>query len=94
MQNGQQQDVIALLKSIDRRLGILVKLQRINMPAPKLTHTQKQVLNLCDKKHTIEDMVRKLGKKRTTIEPELSKLRTKGLIESTTYKKKLVYGRT
>jgi len=63
------------------------------MPKPKITTEEKRILKLCDKKHTIDDMVQATGKTRTNVGFILTQLRKKGLIKSVKLKDKLVYGR-
>jgi len=81
------------LKSIESKLDVLVRLQRASMPKPKITPAERAILKLCDKKHTIDDMMKEAGKTRTNVESLLSQLRIKGQITSVKVKGKHVYKR-
>jgi len=81
------------LESIESKLETLIILQKAVMPKPKLGAEQKKILELCDKKHTIEDIVKETGKTKGNVKSVLSKLRKKGLIRSVKLKDKVVYER-
>jgi len=89
----QFKEMMKSLKNIENKLDVLVRLQRAVMPKPKLSPTQKTILKLCDKKHTIEDMMKETGKTATHVGKLLSVLRKKALIKSVKSKDKLVYER-
>lgn len=93
MNETQFLELMNLLKSIEMKLNVLVKLLKTIMPKPKITPEEKKILKLCDKKNTIDNMMKKTGKTRTNVKFILSQLRSKGLIESTKIKDKLVYRR-
>lgn len=93
MSKDQFKKLMKSLKSINTKLDILIGLQRASMPKPKVTTEEKKILKLCDKKHTIEDMMQATGKTKTNVNFLLSQLRRKGLIRSVKSKDKLVYGR-
>jgi DNA-binding IscR family transcriptional regulator len=52
------------------------------MPKPKIPPEEESILNLCDGKHTIEDMVKETGKKSSYVRKILTELRKKGAIVS------------
>jgi small-conductance mechanosensitive channel len=81
------------LKSIESKLDVLVRLQKASMPKPKIGEEEKKIRKLCDKKHTIDDMVEETKKTRTNVTSILTNLRKKGLIRSVKLKDKLVYER-
>lgn len=93
MSKEQFRKLMKSLKSIETKLDILVSLQRASMPKPKITREERKILKLCDKKHTIHDIVQKTGKTKTNVNFLLSQLRKKGVIKSVKLKDKLVYGR-
>ncbi len=93
MNETQFLELMNLLKNIEMKLNVLVKLLKTIMPKPKITPEEKKILKLCDKKNTIDNMMKKTGKTRTNVKFILSQLRSKGLIESTKIKDKLVYRR-
>ena len=87
-------ELISLLKNIEGKLDILISLQRRVAPEPSVGKEEKKILKLCDKKHTIDDIMKKTGKKRSNVTVVLTKLRKKGLIISVKSKdKKIVYER-
>lgn len=82
------------LKSIEAKLDILITLQKAITPKPSVGKEEKKILKLCDKKHTIDDIVKETGKTRTNVQSILSILRKKALIRSAKSKdKKTVYER-
>lgn len=93
MSKDQFKKLMNSLKRIETKLDILVRLQRASMPKPKITAAEKTILKLCDKKHTIDDMMKETGKTKTNVNKLLSQLRKKGCIRSLKLKDKLVYER-
>ena len=93
MSKEQISKLLKLLKSIETKLNILVRLQKASMPRPKITKAEREILKLCDKKHTIEDMMKETKKTKTNVNTLLSMLRTKGYIKSTKSQNRLVYKR-
>ena len=93
MNEKQFKELMNSLKSIEAKLNILVNLLKVSMPKPKITSEERKILRLCDKKHTIDDMMKETGKTRTNVRFILSQLRKKGLIISVRLKDKLVYGK-
>jgi hypothetical protein len=91
MSKKQFEELLKSLKSIEDKLEIIIKLQKTILPKPSLGKEEKKVLKLCDRKHTIDDIVRETGKTENNVKVILSRLRDKGLIRSVEIKSKLVY---
>jgi len=89
----QFDQLLKSLRSIENKLETLVILQKAVMPKQKLGSEQNKILKLCDKKHTVEDMVKETGKTKSNVKSILSILRKKGLIRSVKLKDKVVYER-
>jgi biotin operon repressor len=89
----QFEELINSLKNIEDRLDTLINIQRATMPKPKIGKEERKVMKLCDRKHTIEDIMIKTGKTRNNVNVMLSRLRDKGLIRSVAIKGRLVYER-
>jgi DNA-binding MarR family transcriptional regulator len=82
MSEKQFKELMNSLKNIETKLDILVSLQKASMPKPKIPPEEESILNLCDGKHTIEDMVKETGKKSSYVRKILTELRKKGAIVS------------
>jgi hypothetical protein len=91
MNKKQFEELLKSLKSIEDKLEIIIKLQKTILPKPSLGKEEKKILKLCDRKHTIDDIVRETGKTENNAKVILSHLRDKGLIRSVEIKSKLVY---
>ena len=91
LEKNQFQDLINVLKSMDKKLNILIAIQKASSPTPKLPPIEEEILKLCNSKNTIKDMMEKAEKNKNQIEITLSRLRSKGMIKSVTVKEKLVY---
>jgi Fic family protein len=91
--NGKFEQLMRSLHNIETKLDILINLQRTSIPKPKVPKEEAKILKLCDKKHTIADMVSKTGKKNSYIRKILTQLRKKGLIVSIKSNGKTVYGK-
>ena len=89
----QFDELLKSLKNIEAKLDILVSFQKLSVPKATTGDEQKKILDLCDKKHSIKDMVQETGKKEGTIKSTLKILKEKGLIRSTKIGKKTVYER-
>lgn len=93
MSKEQFKKLMRSLKSIESKLDVLVRLQKASMPKPKIGEEEKKIRKLCDRKHTIDDMMKETMKTRTNVQSILTNLRKKGLIRSVKLKDKLVYER-
>lgn len=84
---GSSKFEIKMLEKLDEiaeRLTLLVELNvpPLNIEGLKLGKVEKEVLSLCNLKHTTKDMSSKLRKKPGHIRKTLTGLRKKGLIRS------------
>lgn len=93
MSKKQFEELLKSLKSIEDKMEILINLQKTILPKPSLGEEEKKVLKLCDRKHTIDDIVRETGKSENNVNVTLSRLRDKGLMRSVEIKNRLVYER-
>lgn len=93
MDKAEFKELMQQLKSIERKLDVLVKLLKASMPKPKITPEERKILELCDKKHTINDIVKETGKTRNNVKVILTHLRNKGVIKTIKIKDKTVYQR-
>jgi hypothetical protein len=91
MDKTQFDEIMGVLKGMSKQIDVLIRITKSSAPAPNIPPEEEKVLRLCDKKHTIKDIVHKTGKTETTVKSMLSHLRSKGLIQSTKSKDKLVY---
>lgn len=80
-------------QDIVERLDILISLM-----VPKFEQSKYQIkglgleiIKMSDATYTVEDMVKKLKKPRTLIDPALSKLRSQGFIKSISKNSKTYY---
>lgn len=85
------EEMLKSLKRIEEKLEILINLQKVAMPKPKVTTEEKKILKLCDKKHTAEEIAKGTGKTENNVNVILSRLRDKGLIKSVEIKGRTVY---
>ena len=98
---SKETETVKLLKSIESKLATLITLTRLIVPKQKPTNEEKKILELCNRKNTVSDIVRKTQKKKNSVEVLLSSLRSKGMIKSailsekdpSTGKYKNVYGK-
>ncbi len=81
-------ETVKLLRSIDNKLDTLITLTRLIAPKQNITKEEKKIIELCNRKNTVSDIVQKTEKKRNTIEVALSSLRGKGIIKSVTLSEK------
>jgi len=93
MSKDQFRKLIESLKNIEAKLDTLVRLQLANMPKPKITQAEKDILRFCDKKHTINDIAKETKKTPSNVKSILTRLRKKALIRSVKVKDKTVYER-
>jgi hypothetical protein len=91
MSKKQFDELLRSLKNIEDRLETIITLQKTVLPKPNLGKEQKKVLKLCDRKHTIEDIMKETGKTENNVNFILSTMRDRGLIRSVKTKDKLVY---
>ena len=99
---SKELEIVKLLRSIDSKLDTLITLTRLITPKQHITTQEKKILELCNRKNTVSNMIQKTQKKRNTIEVALSGLRSKDIIKSVTLsekdpstkKPKVVYVRT
>ena len=91
------EELLKSIKNIESKLEVLVTIQKTiqkaSIPKPKIGKEQKKILKLCDKKHSMDDMVLKTNKKKGTIKATLNNLRNKGMIQSIKIDNKVVYER-
>lgn len=86
--------IMRSLKTIEKKLDILIALQKRIARITNIGEEEKKILKLCNKKNTIDDIIEKTGKKRNNVKSVLFHLRNKGLIISVKIKdKKTVYER-
>ena len=93
MSKEQINKLLKSLKSIEAKLDILIALQKAVSPKPKVSKEERKILKLCNRKHTIKDIMKETGKTETNVNKTLSMLRKKALIKSVKLKGKLVYER-
>lgn len=71
----------------------MLSLQKASTPVPKIGEEEEKILKLCDKKHTIADMIQETQKKEGTINATLNHLKAKGMIQTVKVDDKIVYER-
>jgi len=87
-------DIVTVLKSIDKKLDILINLSRLSAPKQTVTSEEKKIFDLCNKKNTAPEMVIKTTKTLSNVNFILNSLRNKGLIKSVkNIKKQTVYSK-
>ena len=86
-------DLMNSLKNIERKLDVLITLQKVSVNPPSLGEDEKKILKLCDKNHTVDDMAKETGKKKGNVRVILYNLRKKAQINSVKIKNKTVYER-
>lgn len=91
--NNQHQELMSVLNSIEQKLSILIALQKLSIKRPEVSGEEKIILNLCNMKNSVEDIIKTTNKTRTNVEVTLSHLKKKGLIKSTKINNKVVYGK-
>ncbi len=93
IKNRQFEELLKSLKNIENKLDLIVGLQKASTPMPKIGKEEQKILKLCDKKHTIADMIQETQKKEGTINATLNHLKAKSLIQSLRIDDKVVYER-
>jgi len=89
----QTDKIIKSLKRIESNLDMIIRLKKATMPKQTVTPVEKEILKLCDTKHTKEDIITITKKTKTHVETLLSSLRKKFRIESVKKGDKIVYKR-
>lgn len=90
---SKEEEILGTLKSIEKKLDILIKIQKSIAPVPKLDADERHVLKLCNSKYTVNDIVEQTKKTKGSVEVALSRLRSKGIIKSVKVKGKIVYSK-
>jgi hypothetical protein len=91
MSKRQFEELLKSLKNIEDKLETIITLQKTIVPKPSLGKEERKVLKLCDRKHTIDDIVKETEKTENNVGVILSHLRDKALIRSVEIKNRIVY---
>ena len=91
MEKKQFEAIDASLNDINRKLDVLINLQKRALPKPTITKEEKKVFELCDKKHTTAEIASATNKTKNNANFILCSLRDKGLIQSIDIDGKTVY---
>lgn len=91
MNEKQFKELIQVIRSLENKLDTLVTVTKRSVPKLTVSGEEKNILKLCNKQNSIDDMISKTGKTRNNIKVTLTHLRKKGLIKSVKMKGKLVY---
>ncbi len=91
--NKEFKELLKSVKNIENKLEIMLSLQKASTPVPKIGEEEEKILKLCDKKHTIADMIQETQKKEGTINATLNHLKAKGMIQTVKVDDKIVYER-
>lgn len=86
-------EILKSLKNIEKKLDVMIKIQKSMAPEPKLGADEKKILKYCNSKYTINEIVEKTQKTKGSVEVVLSNLRSKGIIKSVKIKGKIVYSK-
>lgn len=89
----QNNEILKSLKNIEKKLDVLIKIQKSMAPEPKIRLDEKKILKFCNSKYTINEIVDKTKKTKGSVEVVLSKLRSRGIIKSIKIKGKIVYSK-
>ena len=90
---SKDDEILGSLKNIEKKLDVLIKIQKSMAPEAKINENEKKLLEFCNSKYTINEIVEKTKKKKSVIEVMLSRLRGKGVIKSVNTKGKIVYSK-
>ena len=90
---SKDDEILGSLKNIEKKLDDLIKIQKSMAPEAKINENEKKLLEFCNSKYTINEIVEKTKKKKSVIEVMLSRLRGKGVIKSVNTKGKIVYSK-
>lgn len=91
MNTEQFNEIKDILVSINNNIELLTLYSKMGITKPEVTTEESKVLKLCKENNTIEEIVKKTGKKKSNVAFLLSQLRTKGLIISIKKANRLVY---
>ena len=87
---SKENEIVDVLKNIEKKLDILIKIQKSMAPEPKISPEEEKILVFCNSKNTINEIAEQTKK---SIERILAKLRSKGTIQSVKTKRKVVYSK-
>lgn len=88
---SKENEILGSLKNIEKKLDVLIKIQKSMAPEPKITSDEKKILKFCNSKYDVSEIVTLTNKTRGVVDVLLSRLRGKGIIKSTKIKGKTVY---
>lgn len=86
-------ELLKTVKNIESKLDVIVSLQKASIDMPNVGTEEEKILKLCDKKHTIADMMQVTSKKEGTINATLNHLKGKAMIRTVIVDSKTVYER-
>lgn len=86
-------EILGSLKNIEKKLDVLIKIQKSMAPKPKISSEEKKILDFCNSKNTINEIAEHTKKTKKSIERILARLRNKGIIQSIKTKGKVVYSK-
>jgi len=89
----RHEEMMRSLKNIEAKLDVLITLQKAIAPKPTIGKEEKKILKLCDRKHSVDDIMKVTGKKEGNVNVILSNLRKKALIRSVKSRGKTTYER-
>jgi len=87
----QFDNLLDSLRSINEKMDILIVLQKQALPKQSVGKEENKVLQFCDRKHTIEDIVKDSGKTENNVKVILTHLKDKALIRSKKVNDTIVY---
>ena len=98
MDENMESNLSAMFPMLEDVLSYLTVLVRLLVPAPtpdefNLKDEQREVYILCDSMHTINEIVKIIGKPANQIRMTLTRLRRKGLVQSVKLGGRVVYFR-
>lgn len=89
----KENEILGSLKNIEKKLDVLIKIQKSLAPEPKISLEEKKILDFCNSKNTINEISDQTKKTKKSIERILGRLRSKGIIQSVKTKGKVVYSK-
>ncbi len=90
---AKDDEILDSLKNIEKKLDVLIKVQKSMAPEPKISPEEKKILDFCNSKNTINEISDQTKKTKKSIERILAKLRSRGIIQSVKMKGKVVYSK-